>query len=128
MLATLPDDMHVMTESVAAFYGVPKETVRTLVRNNRDEIEADGYRVVTRSAFEESFQTKLPSSASTIALFPRRAVLRVGMLLRDSGVARQVRDYLLAVEEVACDAAEFCRRAERGLGVGIREGQANGIV
>ncbi|WP_228808907.1 phage antirepressor KilAC domain-containing protein [Nocardia farcinica] len=98
VLRALPDDMHVTTDMVAAFYGVPKETIRTLVRNNRDEIEGDGYRVVTRSVFEESFETKLPSSASSIALFPRRAVLRVGMLLRDSAVARKVRDMLLDVE------------------------------
>ena len=98
-LVVLPDDMHVLTESVAAYYEVPKETIRTVVRNNRDELEDDGYRVVTRSVFEGSFNTKLPSSASTIALFPRRAVLRVGMLLRDSTVARQVRDYLLNAEQ-----------------------------
>ncbi|WP_228822201.1 phage antirepressor KilAC domain-containing protein [Nocardia farcinica] len=98
VLRALPDDMHVTTDMVAAFYGVPKETIRTLVRNNRDEIEGDGYRVVTRSVFEESFETKLPSSASSIALFPRRAVLRVGMLLRDSPIARRVRDMLLDVE------------------------------
>lgn len=98
VLRTLPDDMHVTTEMVAEFYEVPQETIRTLVRNNRDEIEEDGYRVVTRSAFEESFETKLPSSASSIALFPRRAVLRIGMLLRDSLIARQVRDMLLDAE------------------------------
>ncbi|RBO82120.1 phage antirepressor KilAC domain-containing protein [Nocardia puris] len=98
VLRTLPDDMHVTTDMVAEFYEVPKETVFTLVRNNRDEIEADGYQVLTRSAFEETFDTKVPSSASRIALFPRRAVLRVGMLLRDSAVARRVRDMLLDTE------------------------------
>lgn len=98
VLRTLPDDMHVTTEMVAEFYEVPKETIFTLVRNNRDELEEDGYRVVTRSAFEETFDSKVPSSASRIALFPRRAVLRVGMLLRDSLVARKVRDYLLDAE------------------------------
>ena len=109
VLATLPDDMHCTTDMVAEFYGVPKETVRTLIRNNRDEIEADGYRVVARAAFKESFQTKLPSSASTIALFPRRAVLRVGMLLRDSDIARQVRDYLLDAERPVIDGNSITR-------------------
>ena len=97
-LRMLPDDMHVTTEMVAEFYKVPKETVFTVVRNNRDEVEEDGYRVVTRSSFEETFGTKVPSSASRIALFPRRAVLRVGMLLRDSETAKDVRSYLLDVE------------------------------
>jgi len=35
-----------------------------------------------------------------ILLFPRRAILRVGMLLRDSEVAKQVRTYLLDAEHV----------------------------
>lgn len=97
-LRTLPDDMHVMTEMVADFYEVDRETVATLVKRNRDEFEADGYRIVTRGVFEERFTMNLASSASRIALFPRRAVLRVGMLLRDSAIARQVRDTLLDVE------------------------------
>ncbi|MCZ9326515.1 hypothetical protein [Nocardia farcinica] len=51
LLRTLPDDMHVTTEMVAEFYEVGRETVLTVVKRNRDEFEADGYRVVTRSAF-----------------------------------------------------------------------------
>lgn len=98
VLRTLPGDMHVMTENVAAFYEVDREAVATLVKRNRDEFEADGYRIVARSEFEERFTMNLASSASRIALFPRRAVLRVGMLLRDSDVAREVRDMLLDVE------------------------------
>jgi len=101
VLRTLPDDMHVTTEMVAEFYEVPEGTIRALVLDNRDEIETDGYRVVTRSAFEGSYPKQLTSSASRIALFPRRAVLRVGMLLRDSLVARKVRDHLLDAEAAA---------------------------
>ncbi|WP_334023928.1 phage antirepressor KilAC domain-containing protein [Nocardia terpenica] len=101
VLRTLPGDLHVTTDMVAEFYQVPVGTVRALVLDNRVEIETDGYRVVTRSAFEESYPKQLTSSASRIALFPRRAVLRVGMLLRDSPVARRVRDYLLDTESGA---------------------------
>ncbi|PDY07989.1 hypothetical protein COM83_33620, partial [Bacillus cereus] len=32
-------------------------------------------------------------------LFPKRAILRVGMLLRDSEVAKEVRNQLLNIEE-----------------------------
>lgn len=99
VLRTLPDDMHVTTEMVAEFYGVPAKTIQTIVLRNADELDGDGYRVATRSAFEETFSVKVPSSASRIALFPRRAVLRIGMLLRDSAVARKVRDYLLDSEQ-----------------------------
>ncbi|OZC62736.1 hypothetical protein CH276_14030 [Rhodococcus sp. 06-470-2] len=99
VLATLADDIHVTTDMVAAFYEVPIKTVQTIVQRNCGEIEEDGYRVVTRGAFEEAFNVKVTSSAPRIALYPRRAVLRVGMLLRDSGVARLVRTYLLDAEQ-----------------------------
>jgi len=107
VLRTLPDDMHVTTEMVAEFYSVTKETIRQLVNRNREELDDDGYAVVGRRAFEESYGLSLPSSASTFALFPRRAVLRVGMLLRDSEVAKRVRDYLLNLEERDFDREPF---------------------
>ncbi|KDE14219.1 hypothetical protein [Rhodococcus aetherivorans] len=98
VLATLPDGFHATTDMVATFYEVDRETVLTVVKRNRDELDDDGYQVVTRALFEETFNMNVPSSASRIALFPRRAVLRVGMLLRDSTIARRVRDYLLDSE------------------------------
>ncbi|NEW33794.1 hypothetical protein GV791_14645 [Nocardia cyriacigeorgica] len=98
-LRTLPDDMHVTTDMVAEFYEVDRETILTVVKRNRDEIEGDGYRVVTKGVFEETFKLNVSSRSARVALFPRRAVLRVGMLLRDSVVARKVRDYLLDSEQ-----------------------------
>lgn len=99
VLATLPDGMHVTTDMVATFYAVDREAVASLVKRNRGEFEDDGYTVMVRSTFEERFTTNLSTQSARIALFPRRAVLRVGMLLRDSDIARQVRDYLLDTEE-----------------------------
>lgn len=104
-LRTLPDDMHVQTAEVASFYEVDPGTVRQIVNRNREELDDDGYTVTSRSEFEGSYKMSLPSTASTVALFPRRAVLRIGMLLRDSEVARQVRDMLLSVE--AASAPQF---------------------
>lgn len=99
VLRCLSDDMHAMTAEVANFYEVDAGTIRQTVNRNREEFDDDGYTVLTRGEFEGSYNMSLPSSASTVALFPRRAVLRVGMLLRDSPVARRVRDYLLDSEE-----------------------------
>lgn len=98
VLRTLPDDLHVTTDMVAEFYQVPMGTVRQVVNRNREELDADGLKVIGREEFEESYTLSLTSSASSFTLYPRRAVLRIGMLLRDSPVARKVRDYLLNVE------------------------------
>ena len=101
VLRCLPDDMHVTTPMVAEFYGVDVDAVRQLVTRNREELDSDGYRVLSRSDFERDIASlsNLDSKVRQVALFPRRAVLRVGMLLRDSAVARKVRDYLLDAEQ-----------------------------
>jgi phage antirepressor YoqD-like protein len=116
-LTTLPDDTHVTTDMVATFYEVDPDAVRWHVKNNREELDDDGYRVIARSEFEREFGSlsNLDPRARSIALFPRRAVLRVGMLLRDSHVARQVRDYLLDAEKPAPSGrarAELLTRAD----------------
>jgi len=106
-LSLLPDNLHATTELVARYYEVPVETIRSLVHDNREELEGNGYRALTGSDlrdFKGSFSEELPSEikyASQLALFSRRAVLNVGMLLRDSQVARALRTYLLNVEQLA---------------------------
>lgn len=48
----------------------------------------------------------------SFTIIPRRTNLRIGMLLRDSQVARVVRDLLLNIEEVAhLDAPEVIKKA-----------------
>ncbi|BDY33207.1 hypothetical protein [Mycolicibacterium mageritense] len=100
VLRCLPDDMHVTTTEAATFYDVDVELVRYHLKANRDEFDSDGYRVINRGEFESEFGSlsNLDPRARSIGLFPRRAVLRLGMLVRDSMVARRVRDYLLYAE------------------------------
>ena len=47
--------------------------------------------------FENGDTLTVPSRG--IRVFPRRAILRIGMLLRDSAVAKEVRTQLLNIEE-----------------------------
>lgn len=105
VLRTLPDDLHLTTDMVAEFYEVPVKTIQTVVSRNREELDEDGIVIYSRALFEETFTLKVSSSASSFMLYNRRAVLRIGMLLRDSDVARRVRDMLLSVE--ATSAARF---------------------
>lgn len=99
VLRMLPDDAHVTTDAVASFYEVPTKTIQTLVMRNREELDDDGLNVASRAEFEQTFNMKA-GRAGTFLLYPRRAVLRVGMLLRDSPVARKVRDHLLDSERL----------------------------
>src|SRR5215470_10199942 len=46
-LALLPDDVHATTDIVASYYEVGIEAVKSLVKDNRAELEHNGYRVLT---------------------------------------------------------------------------------
>ncbi|MGW2615995.1 restriction endonuclease [Streptomyces sp. NPDC001500] len=98
-LSLLPDGMHVTTAMVAAYFEVGLEAIKSLVKDHRSELEANGYHSLTGEPLR-SFKnlSGIRSRTRSLALFSRRAVLNVAMLLRDSEVARQVRVYLLDAE------------------------------
>lgn len=106
-LLLLPELEMATTRQVSEFYNVDMETIKSLVKYHRDEISNDGYKVITG---EELKATKVENKPQlekygiglrtpSLALFPKRAILRVGMLLRDSEVAKEVRTQLLNIEE-----------------------------
>lgn len=101
-LSLLPDGIHVTTAMVAAYFEVGVEAVKSLVKDHRDELRANGYRLLTGAELR-SFKdlSQIQSRTPSLAIFSRRAVLNVAMLLRDSEVARQVRTYLLDMEYMA---------------------------
>ncbi|WP_326604792.1 restriction endonuclease [Streptomyces sp. NBC_01800] len=101
-LSLLPDGMHVTTAMVATYFEVTETVIRAMVFDHREELESNGYRVLTGSELSYFKQLSgIQSRTASLALFPRRAVLNVAMLLRDSEVARQVRTYLLDTEYAA---------------------------
>ncbi|MEZ0092765.1 hypothetical protein [Streptacidiphilus sp. EB129] len=100
VLVMLPDDLHVTTKMVADYFEVTENTIYCLCTDHRDELNSNGYRVLTGQELTV-FKTVCgirSSRSRSAALFPRRAVLNVAMLLRDSEVARRVRGYLLDAE------------------------------
>lgn len=104
-LALLPDGVHATTEIVAGYFEVPVKTIESVVGDNREELEANGHRVLRGEELRD-FATSFGEVANpvgpktrSLALFTRRTILNVGQLLRDSDVARRVRQYLLDVEQ-----------------------------
>ncbi|TDC20784.1 restriction endonuclease [Streptomyces sp. 8K308] len=102
-LRTLPDGLHVTTRMVAAYYEVDIEAIKKIVVRHRAELEASGMYTLRGAELHEFLRdnVSLRTPGRGLTLYPRRAVLNVGMLLRDSVVARQVRSYLLDVEAEA---------------------------
>ncbi|WP_406348342.1 hypothetical protein OHA44_19245 [Streptomyces sp. NBC_00144] len=109
-LQLLPDGLHVTTDGVAQYFGIHREAVHSLVRRHRDELASSGMFTLTGDELREHEAVVLTTSSRgggkgypqglvRLRLFPRRAVLNIAMLLRDSEVARRVRSYLLDTEE-----------------------------
>ena len=116
--------MECMTpKQVADYYEVPVDTIRTTYKMNREELVSDGavthsigdiksligcestYQNITNCrggieiTIDENTKVFIPNAG--IILYPKRAILRVGMLLRDSVIAKEVRTQLLNAVEVA---------------------------
>lgn len=106
ILSLLPDDEHMTSSQVADYYETKDMTIRQLVIRHREELLGDGLKILRGSDLKE-FKKKIElhnvtlTAKSNLTLFNRRCCLRIGMLLRDSEVAKQVRTYLLNIEEQA---------------------------
>lgn len=110
-------------KQVADYYEVPVETIRTTYKMNREELVSDGAIKHSISDIKNSIgcestnlkisnrkgameieideNTKIVVPNVGVILFPKRAILRVGMLLRDSVIAKEVRTQLLNIVEIA---------------------------
>jgi hypothetical protein len=85
-----------------------------VIERHRDELEENGLQVLSGAGLKEYHSSLMsvsnnvrPFSTKTryLTIIPRRALLRIGMLLRDSEVASMVRSYLLNVEMICREEA-----------------------
>ncbi|SET51911.1 hypothetical protein SAMN05421811_103290 [Nonomuraea wenchangensis] len=102
-LSLLSDGVHMTTELVADYYEVEVETIKSVVRRNRQELERNGLKRLEGEDLREFERVNLTPSPNrrSLNIFNRRAILNVGQMLTESAVAKDVRAYLLNVEEVA---------------------------
>ena len=119
-LLLLPGTEYATVKQVAEFYGVDEFAIQKICTRHRDELQEDGLcnKKYSDLSIGHDVQLKTTKGKVTISfpdgtvvdyptrgakVFPRRAILRVGMLLRDSEVAKEVRTQLLNIEEKAPD-------------------------
>lgn len=103
-LPHLTKDMKSTIQQAAAYYEVPEDTVKKVLQRNGDEFSEDGIAMVKVNDIQQMGICEghsVPSKTRKLTLLPKRAVLRLGMLLTESEVAKTVRNYLLNLEEVA---------------------------
>lgn len=99
----MTDDMIVSVEQSANYYEVGKKAITTLIDRHNEELKSDGLKVL-RGKELKLFKSKLQDEVSLkyaahYRIIPRRALLRIGMLLTESEVAKKIRDYLLNSEQ-----------------------------
>ncbi|MGL6235700.1 MAG: hypothetical protein ACRC20_10175 [Segniliparus sp.] len=104
-MATVPDYEFATTVQVASFHEAELSTLRSVLYEHRDEFAHTGYRVIKGPELRKlkglSEDRTALGKSNQIGIWDRKAVLLLGMLLRDSEVAKTVRAYLLAAEERA---------------------------
>ena len=116
--------MECMTmKQVADYYEVSVEAIKGIYKYHKEEFVTDGAIKHSISDIKNSIGVKYPNLKMDnikggmiieidentkivvpnvgVILFPKRAILRVGMLLRDSVIAKEVRTQLLNIVEVA---------------------------
>ena len=98
-LITLNENGYATTQQVANFYQVPIKTLQTNVLRHREEFNQDGYHIIDSKTFKKLYGQKVHTRMRKIGIFPRRAILRAGMILAKSEIAQQVRAYLLTAEK-----------------------------
>lgn len=122
-LILLGDSELATTQQVADYYEVGFEAIQSLVKDNREELTSNG--LLNKTGKEVK---SLGKSLKDIAnfkgyftlfgvrmnnrnnlLFQKRTILNVGMLLRDSEIAKQIRNVLLDITQDVCDGKDNVR-------------------
>lgn len=151
-LLLIPNTKWATQKQVAEYYEVGEKTIETIYSRHRDELESDGvslksYKeflniqnegleisyVVGKTIFTFANGNELTVPNRGLKVFPRRAILRVGMLLRDSEVAKEVRTQLLNIEEktsteIKTEDIEEEQKLMLSVGMAVASGDANAVA
>ena len=105
----LTKDMVVSVEQIANYYEVTKKAIDTVIQRHRDELEEDGITTMVGEELRDfkkiltdthgEGQLPIGKRTANLTILTKRAMLRIGMLLTTSPIAKLVRSHLLDCEE-----------------------------
>ena len=115
-LLLIPQTDFATVKQVAKFYEVGEKAIQSLFYDHKDELLNDGVCIMPYKDFSNILKGELKKAKGKVTfiyengevlefptrgvkVFPRRAILRIGMLLRDSEMAKEIRTQLLNIEE-----------------------------
>lgn len=122
-LLLVPGEEFGIITDVSMFYDVSIDSIQKIYQRNKTEIDMDGVRImkanelighqcpISKSIEKSQFMTVITySNGRTVSIpnrgikvFPKRAILRIGMILTNSTVAEEIRNQLLNIEEKVSD-------------------------
>lgn len=83
------------TEMVCDYFGSKKETIRSLIKDHKEELVIVGYAVLVENELKEfKREWQIKSKARGIAIFKKRTVLNIAMILKDNNVANNIKKEL----------------------------------
>ena len=105
-LITLPDE-YCTTRMVADYFKIPEKTIRKNVQRHREELEFNGL-IILRGDDLKQWKENCSSIMSlrsdivnpkchSLALYNKKTILNIAMLLRDSIIAKAIRHVILNV-------------------------------
>lgn len=151
-LLLLPGTDLMSIDQVADYYEVSSQGIKNLYSQNREEIDGDGTKMLPRDFYngstEKSTSVEVKQTSVTytfengqivtinnrgLKAFSRRAVLRIGMLLQQSEVAREVRNQLLNIEEktsteTKTEDIDEEQKLMLSVGMAVASGDANAVA
>ena len=149
-LLLLPGEEIATQKQVASFYEVDEKAIEKVCVRHLDELESDGMCTKKYTDLSNLHCVGLKTSKGKVTftfengntydyptrgtkVFPRRAILRVGMLLRDSDVAKEVRTQLLNIEEktsteTKTEDIEEEQKLMLSVGMAVASGDANAVA
>lgn len=143
-LLLIPNTDKANLKQVAEFYEVEEDTIKKSISRNEDELLLDGMLKLSGKETKEFlvrdnlsptnfrgyFEVEgIKFANNSNMLFPRRAILRIGMLLRDSAIAKEVRTQLLNIEEKTTNETKVADiTEEQSLALALGMAQASGDI
>lgn len=104
----LTEDMVVTTQQVSNYYDCSLDSIKTIIKRNRDEFESDGMIILTGKELDDFKERilqgsnepdKISSKTRSLTILTKRSLLRIGMLMTSNLMATKIRNYLLNIEE-----------------------------
>ena len=151
-LFLIPDFNMMTATQISKFYEVDIEVFKKCYQRNKIEIDNDGtthatfanfverwghdvpfVKTQTNTEFSVNDEMKIVVPNRGVKLFSKRAILRIGMLLRDSRVAKEIRTQLLNTFENSSNEVKVSEINEelaiqKRLGEAMFSGDANKIT